>query len=345
MYDHVSMRPLARIPFLLALSAGLAPIPRAQAEPVRLSAAAFGATAEVEVRGLPREAAQAAARKALREIFDLSQLLDPSSRLAGGVGELNAAAGQQQPLVPESRVADLLRRGLQYCLWSNGSHGPLGGELYRLWNGSGERVPEPSDLYDAVVSADCSRLVLSSGETGIGVRLAAGSRVETVGMRRGFAIDRAAEILKQAGVDNAWLEIGGVWRAVGPGPDGQGWLATLPPAPGSKEPVDRIWLQNQSLAIVSIEPVGDETAIRFIDQRTGVPSRGVVTVAAVTEFAIDAEALAVTMFIEGMRRGQMRLGALQPRPAVLWLLGEGKGTPLQSTYRWSQLVRVKRRNY
>ncbi len=162
-------------------------------------------------------------------------------------------------------------------------------------------------------------------------------------MKRGFALDQATQVLKQAGVTNAWLEIGGVWRGIGGGPEGEGWLAHLPPIPGTKEPMDRVWLRDQSLAIASIEPVGGQPSIRYIDQRTGVPTRGVVAVVAVTELAMDAEALAATLFIEGMRGGQMRLGALNPRPSVLWLLGQGKGTPLQSTYRWSELPRERHR--
>ena len=316
----------------------------AAAEPVRLSAAAFGTHAEIEIRGLPREAATAAARDALHAVFELGQLLDPAGRLAGSLGALNAAAGVEEAMLLEPRVADFLRRGLQFCLWTNGAHGPLGGELYRLWNGASEtRMPDPTDLRDAVISAGCNRLGLELGETETRARLAAGSRLAAVGMGRGFALDRAADVLRAAGADNAWLEMGAVWRAMGPGPGGEGWLATLPPAPGTTEPIDQVWLRDQSLAITSIGPVAGEAPLKLLDQRTGVPSRGVVTVVAVTETAVDAEALASTLFITGLREGQMRLGGLQPRPMVFWLLGQGRGEPLESTYRWSELPRVKRR--
>ncbi len=321
---------------VLALAAGVS-----SAEPVRLSAAAFGIEAEIEVRDLPREQAVAAARDALREIFEISRLSDPAGDLPGGIGALNAAGGQ--PLVLETRIGELLRRGLQYCLWTNGAHGPLGGEIYRLWNGSAERLPEPSELRDAVVGAACNRMALAAGETGISAQIAEGSRVAALGMERGFAIDRAAELLRAAGVENAWLEIGGVWRAMGSGPEGRGWLAILPPAPGERRPSDQVWLRDQSLAIAARVPVGGEPEIRFIDQRTGVPPRGVILVAAVTEEAVDAEALAATLYVTGLREGHLRLGGLTPRPSVYWLLGQGKGEPLESTYQWSALERVRRR--
>ncbi len=310
----------------------------AAAEPVRLSAEAFGAQAEVEVRDLPREAAVAAARGALREIYEVSQLSDPSGSLAGGLGALNAAAGNGSQLL-EPRVAELLRRGMQYCLWTNGAHGPLGGELYRLWNQAA--MPQPSELRDAVISAACSQMSFETEDAGIRATVAAGSRVAALGMQRGFALDRAAEVLRSAGVGNAWLEIGRVYLAMGTGPEGKGWLASLPPAPGTAEPSDQVWLRDQAMAVAAIE--SDTPVIRFIDQRTGVPARGVVMVATVTELALDAEALAATLFVNGLREGQMRLGGLNPRPSVYWLLGQGKGEPLESTYRWSELERVRRR--
>ncbi len=328
--------------FVLILATG-----GATAEPIRLSAEAFGTQAEVEIRDLPRDAAIAAARDALREIFEISGLADPLGKLPGSFGALNAAAGSE-PLLLDPRAADLVRSGLRYCLWTNGAHGPLGGQLYRLW-GDAVAMPEPSVLRDAVISASCNQISLTPGEAGILGQVAVGSRVAAVGMARGFALDRAVDILQSAGVSNAWLEIGSVYRAMGGGPEGQGWLVSLPPAPGTQKPSDQVWLRDQALAIAALEPAAGEggagsgPALRFIDQRTGVPARGVVMVATVTELALDAEALAVTLFVNGLREGHMRLGGLKPKPSVFWLLGQGKSEPLESTYRWSELERVRRR--
>ncbi len=327
----------------------LAAEPAEPAEPVRLAATAFGASAEVEVRGLPRPAATAAARQALEEIFTVSRLADPGLRLAGGVGVLNAAAGQEDPLPLAESVAELLLRGLQLCIWSNGAHGPLGGELYRLWAEDG--LPDPTDLRSAVVSAECSRLGLAGGDSPAAA-IAGGSRIDASWMARGLAIDRAADQLRELGVENAWLEVGPVVRAFGPGPAGRGWPVVLPPVTGSDEPMDELWLQDQALAVVRRPPevdagqpsaAGPWDAAPLIDQRTGVPARGVVAVVVVIEEAWDAEALASSLFILGLREGQPRLGGYSPRPSILWFLGEGKATPLESTYRWSELKRARRR--
>ena len=73
-----------------------------------------------------------------------------------------------------------------------------------------------------------------------------------------------------------------------PGPVvGQGIVDRLAVTPGAHEPLDQVWLRNQALAISSIEPADGEPAVRLVDQRTGVPARGVVSVIVVTEQAVD----------------------------------------------------------
>ena len=314
------------------------------AEPMRMAISVFGASAEVEVRDLPGAEASAAIESTLTEIFTLDRLSDPDGDEPGGVGVLNRAAGQG-PQAVDVRVADLLVRSLQFCIWSNGAYGPLGGGIYSLWEMGESRRPLPSDVRDAAGSAECNRLSLRSDDpadpSSAAAVLTAGSRIDLRGIARGFAVDRAIAILEQHGARNVWVEVGNVLRARGDGPEGRGWLVTLAPIPGEEEPLDRLWLHDQALAVVGFE--ADATVAGIVDQRTGVPARGVTRVIGVTDLAVDVEPLVYALFVLGHREGHMRLGTLNPRPSVYWLLGQGVGQPLESTYRWSELDRVWRR--
>lgn len=313
-------------------------------EPVRLSTPAFGESAEVEVRGLSAGPATAAARAVLLEIDELARLTDPDSTLEGSLGMLNAKAGESHELDP--RVARVLLRALSYCLWSNGAHGPLAGDVYRLWADSTAVVPEPEELRRALAGAECNRLNIRR-DPGPGrimqAAIAEGTRVDLLGLAKGFAIDRAFEILAEHGVDNAWVELGNVVRAVGGGPEGAGWPFTVPSIRESKEGPEEVLLRDQALAIAGVGASG-ESEIRWIDQRTGVPARGVIQVVAVAQPAFDAQALATILYITGLREGQRQLGALQPRPSIRWFLGDSADAkvPLESTYRWSEVVRFRR---
>jgi thiamine biosynthesis lipoprotein len=333
---------IAGILFLAASLATAQPDTSTQPQPMRMTIPVFGTDAEVEIRDLSSAAGEEAARAALLEIFQISALVNSAS---GGLSALNAAAGQG-PQTVDPRLSEMILRSLQFCIWSGGAYGPLGGELYRLWDEQqdNQRPPATMLLRAALGSSECNRIVLPEVDAqGAGnlVELANNSRVDLRGIVRGFAIDRAIDVLKQHGSQNAWVEIGNVVRAMGPGPEGEGWLYIVPPAPGHKDPIDRLWLQDQAVVILSSVAAHDEPFRVVLDLRTGVPSRGVISVVTITTQAVDAEPLASILFVYGHREGQRRLGTLDPRPAVYWLLGSGDSDPLEASYRWSTIERVR----
>jgi thiamine biosynthesis lipoprotein len=142
-----------------------------------------------------------------------------------------------------------------------------------------------------------------------------------------------------AGAGDGRVAIGPVVRGVGAGPGGAGWPAEL----AAPEPLGRsladLRLRGEAVAVARLDArpltIGGDRYAPWIDQRTGRPATGVVAVAAVTELAVDAQALAAAMFVLGNREGSLRLGTLRPAPAVMWLLGSGTGRPLVAAYHWS----------
>src|SRR5262245_2947236 len=126
-------------PLLLALFLAAPPAP---AEPPRLSSKAFGRTVEIAVRDLSANAARAAIQKAFAEIAEIERLTD-ATRPDGGLTVLNAAAGKgPQPVDP--RLMTVLARAGDFCIWSEGAHGPLGRDLYALWGLRAPAAGQPS---------------------------------------------------------------------------------------------------------------------------------------------------------------------------------------------------------
>lgn len=310
----------------------------AVAEPVRLAMEVFGQEAQIEVRDVSRSRAIPAMRQALLEMFEVSQLAAADGGMVGGIADVHRAAkaGLAEGAEVDVRTFELLRRGLQLCVWSSGAFGPIGGGVYSLWEGG---RPPALELREAVTGAGCNFLKLAP-DVPPRVAIPATSALDLRGMATGFAIDRAVEVLLEQGIDNVLVELGEIARAVGGGPTGAGWPATVPGVAGTRDPLDQLLLRDQSLASVRIHPQSGEGP-DLVDLRTGVRSSGIVAVTAVSEFAVDAEALASTLFVVGYKQGQLLLGQLSPRPSVLWLLGHNSGTPLESRYRWSSLSRPR----
>jgi len=324
------------IPLLLALLLGAA-VP-APAVPLRLTGQAFGQPVEVEVRDLPEPAAREAAGQALAEIAGIERLASE------GLTALNAAAGQG-PQALDPRLFAALTRAQSFCVWSDGSHGPLARDLYAAWGlraskpGQGGQEAPPADRVAAAAEVTgCDRLTLDP-QRGTAA-LAAGSGLDLVGFAEGAAVDRAVEILRQRKAGNGFVRVGGVRRGFGPGPAGRGWPVALPRVPGLDEPPGELYLRDNALAVAAqTDHPLQGTGASYLVQRTGKPARGVVTAAAVAGLALDAQGLATTMLINGPREGQLRLGSLDPKPSVLWFVGNGEGPPVQAGYRWSEVNR------
>jgi thiamine biosynthesis lipoprotein ApbE len=326
--------------------------PRAEPAPVPVAAVpaalrratteAFDLALTIDVRDDSAQAdVDAALRAAIAEVREIELLVDLDGDAQGhGVAALNAAAGGEAMAI-DPRLADLLSRAITFCRWTGQAHGPLGGRLYALWGLHGVAAgARPSGLahQQAVRSAGCG--LLEVDVEAATARLAADSRIDLWGFAFGFAVDRAVEVLEAHGVGNAYVELGWVRRALGPGEDGRGWPALLPVFPGLDGPLDRLWLLDESLAVASAvhRPLilaGDRYA-PYVDQRNGQPAEGVIGTVAATELAVDAEALAATMMVLGNREGTLRAGSLTPRPALLWLLGSGEGAPVVSQVNWTK---------
>jgi thiamine biosynthesis lipoprotein ApbE len=340
-----SVPDLLLTPLLALLLAALLPAAAPAAPPpVHADGSAFGLPVAIEVRDLPADTARAAVAAALREVAVLERETDPESPagpakpIAGTLAALNAAAGRgPQPIEPH--LFQVLSRAADFCLWSNGAHGPLARDLYRLWGRGAVAAALPADdkLAEAVKAAACGRLVLDPKAHA--ASLAAGGGIELWGFAEGAAVDRAVEVLRERGVGNAIVGIGRIWRAIGPGPDGKGWRVSLPALAGMPSPIGEVRLSDQSLAFVTADDrplsIAGDIFSPLIDQRSGRPVDGMQAVAARTLGGLDAEALAAGLFILGTREGQLRVGALRPEPSVLWVLGSGAGSPLLVEYHWS----------
>jgi FAD:protein FMN transferase len=313
-------------------------------EPLRLAAPAFGDTVEIEIRDLSRAASQEAIQAALAEVAEIERLTDPDAvpeAMAGSLASLNARAGAG-PSPVDARLVPALIRGIEVCFWSERVHGPLGRDLYRLWGLRAPSAVNPAEDWEALqraVNATACRNLTVDTAAGTAA-LAAGSAVDLWGFAEGLAVDRAVEVLRQRGVTNGFVQIGRVYRGFGKGLDDRGWHIQLPRLPGMAVPMGRVFLRDQSLAVASATDRPLRTAASsdplppYVSQRTGRPSQGTLAAAVVTRQALDAQALAVTLEIAGPGEGQLRLGALSPRPSVLWLQGNGSGEPLAIEYLW-----------
>ena len=326
--------PRTRRAVLLAAFVSLLAGAAAAAEPLRLAGRAFDRRAEIEVRDLAPGAAQGAIEEAFREL----------ERARAELRGIEQTARPDAPLQLDARQAELVRRALGICYWSEGAVGPLGAEVYRIWGlrFPATSFPPPDEIERAVDSARCERAALDVA-SGV-LRVAQAGRLDFFPFEIGWAVDRAAASLRTAGASDFWIEVGGIARAAGPGSTGRGWSYELPPLAGQLEPQAPFLLLDRAVAVLRPGDralrIAGETFAPYLNLRRGRPGGAAISaVVVVSELAVDAQAVGYSMFALGPRDGTMLLGALPVRPSIRWFLGTGEGPPVLTDVNWGVVGR------
>ena len=154
------------------------------------------------------------------------------------------------------------------------------------------------------------------------VRLARpGAFIDLGGFAKGYALDRAAEILRRFGVRSALLNGGtSSLLAVGRGPDGAAWpVAVRDPSGGDDAaPVARLLLADKGFSCSAALRPGQ--AVSDVIAPDGGPLTGQAACVVVAPTAADAEALSTACLVMGKDRARRYVeGRAGPGVSVGWI--------------------------
>lgn len=175
----------------------------------------FGTLVDVSIYGEDEPRARQAAGEVLREFQRLHDMLhawQPSE-----LSELNSAfaGGETRTVTPE--LAAMLRDAAQLSAQSGGLFNPAIGNLIGLWGFQADEFkpirPDPEKIA-ALVKANPQMSDLVFDGATVGSRNKA-VRIDLGGYAKGYALDRAAAILRRQGIANALVNIGGNIIALG----------------------------------------------------------------------------------------------------------------------------------
>lgn len=149
--------------------------------------------------------------------------------------------------------------------------------------------------------------------------------IDLGGIGKGFAVERAAGILRASGAAML-VEAGGDCAVVGAGPEGTGWMIAVE-NPFGGDPIAVLRIQDAACATSSIRllrwRVGGRPVHHLIDPSTGKPGgEGLLAVTTVADDAAWAEVWSKTLFLAGAAGIAQLADELQV--AALWVLDSGQ---------------------
>lgn len=298
----------ARRRAVAALAALLAASPVPASETLVMAerrVAVMGTTFDIAVRLEQRGGALAASEGAVGELRRIEDLLT-TWRDESALARLNAApAGREVALDPE--VSALLAAMFEWARRTGRSFDPTVLPLVRAWDlrGAG-RVPSPGELDRALAATGPTRFRLDAAHSSA-ARLDERAGIDEGAWGKGYALERAAERLRKAGVENALLDLGGEALAFGTGPDGKDWTIAIADPRRRDSPVAVLALANLAASTSGNSERGREVSGRkighLLDPRTGSPAPDFGSVTVVAPSALIADLLSTAFFVLGPQEG------------------------------------------
>ncbi len=220
---------------------------------------------------------------------------------------VNENAGQR-PVQVSPEVLYVTEQAIEYARLSGGVFDPTVAPLTDLWGFFSDqqyRVPEPEEIDNTLELVDFSLVELDTEERTIYLP-ASGMGLELGGIAKGFIVDRALEILIEAGVENAYVNAGDI-GLLGTRPDGEPWRIGVRNPRDERDMIAVLSLKNQAVDTSGdYERAFEEDGVKYhhiLDAKTGMPAKELASVTVITDSTMKADVLSTVAFILGPEKG------------------------------------------
>jgi FAD:protein FMN transferase len=283
------------------------PEPRPPAPDVTRSRALMGTVYRITVADTPADQAEDAIRRAFDEMERLEDVLS-EWREDSEISRINAAAGRAAVRVSDDTWA-VVKAGLDVSRWSDGAFDLSWAAMRGLYDfhATHPRPPSAAEVRRRLPLVRHQDIAVDEEARTVFLRRP-GMAIGTGAIGKGYALDRASDILREAGVESFMLFGGGQVQVHGKR-EGRPWRV------GVQHP------RRQDAYFGFIESTGgsistsgdyesffmDDAGRRWhhiLDPRTGRPAEGALSVTVLAATGLYADALSTAAFVLGPERAQ-----------------------------------------
>ena len=236
-------------------------------------------------------------------------------------------------MVVEPELFDFIQLCLHYSRESDGAFDTTVGPLMKAWGffrGEG-RIPWFFELWSVMKKVGYQRLIMNPQERTIQFSVP-GMELDLGGIAKGYAGDRAISLLKQYGIESAFISAGGsTLCGVGAPPNRGGWDVKIRDPLSPRDPEKNggaVVLKNRCLSVAGnyekFFRVRGVTYTHIMDPRTGYPVQNMLSVAVLTDTGIESDAVDDILYVLGTEKSKPYLEKHSGIEAFFYLPDDGK---------------------
>jgi FAD:protein FMN transferase len=267
------------------------------------------------------------AGEAFSQITKVDRLMStykPKSNLS----RINQSAGIA-PVKADPEVIDNIEKAIYVAGLTGGAFDVTVGPLVNAWKiGSKDaRVPLPDGINRALLLVGYRNIVIDKQDGTVFINKR-GASIDLGGIAKGYASDRAVEVLRKAGIKGGIVACAGDIKVFGLRPGGTPWTV------GIQHPrrEDGALMAKITLTDAALSTSGDyeryfiKDGVRYhhiLDPRTGYPARGLMSVTVLSRESWLSDSMATGLFVMGPDKAYA-LALRHPEFEVLMITGAGK---------------------
>lgn len=260
-----------------------------------------------------------AVKAAFDEIKRLEQLLStwrPDSELS----RVNAEAGRQSVLVSRETL-EVVVRSLEIAQLTRGGFNIALGPVIEAWSVTeGQHIPGDSELEQLKPFVDWTSIQIDKNAQTIYLPHK-GMRVDVGGIGKGYAADRAIEMMKGAGAKGGVVALSGDIKAFGVLPAQTGFPVGIKHPREEDRLIGIINLQDEAISTAGdYERFFEQDGVRYhhiLDPQTLHPARGCQSVTVIAKEGIMADGLDTGIFVLGPEEGMALVERLSNVEAII----------------------------
>ncbi|MCA5005077.1 FAD:protein FMN transferase [Sphingobacterium sp. WQ 366] len=243
------------------------------------------------------------------------------------VSEINRNAGIQ-PVKVNNELYDLTKRAINYSWMSNGAFDISTAAMDKVWVFDGSMIEKPTTeiISKSIQYVGFEHIVLDSINSTIylsqeGMKIGFGS------IGKGYAADKARELLQSLGVKGGIVNASGDIATWGTQPNGKPWRIGIN-NPFKRHGIAKVLKLKENAVATSgsYEKYAEIDGVRYahiINPKTGYPSTGLTSVTIYGPSAEFANALSTSIMVLGEKEGK-KLVKKYPRYKFLFITDKGK---------------------
>jgi thiamine biosynthesis lipoprotein len=241
-----------------------------------------------------------------------------------------------KPVKVSPELFEILQKSVEFSRLSNGAFDITVGPLVDLWHKAGEAnaMPDANTLTATRARVGYEKLILDVNERTVRFAVA-GMRLDLGGIGKGYAVDKAVEVMQRKGAIAGMVDSGGNIRCFGRPAGKDVWMVGIQDPNAVSNERDSQLDTEQVLMVLKLNPdkigmavatsgdyrrfvtVGGKKVSHIIDTNSGGGAGKLSSDTIIAKTAVDADALSTTVNVLGPEKGLALIESLPDVECIL----------------------------